>query len=48
MRLPWLVCYVTEDGRKLKCFACETEWDARDSVAYLNRCGDGNFCVMRR
>ena len=48
MNLPWLVCYEAEDGRLLKCFACETEWDARDSAAYLNRKGERRFRVVRR
>ena len=48
MSLPWLVCYQAEDGRLLKCFACETEWDARDSADYLNHFGGGKFTVVRR
>ena len=47
MSLPWLVCYRVENGRLLKCFACEKEWEAKQSAAYLNHFGAGEFVHVR-
>lgn len=47
MRMPWLVCCETADGRWTKCYACGKRYEAEQGAAYLNRFGEGRFRVMQ-
>ena len=47
MRLPWLVCYDGGDGKLKRCFACANRYEAERDAAFLNRFGEGRFCVVQ-